>query len=73
MSEIITKVLPGFMELLPEEQIEFDRIKNIITTTYKQYGFTALDTPIIERSKTLLAKAGGETEKIGRASCRARV
>lgn len=63
MSEIITKVLPGFMELLPEEQIEFDRIKNIITTTYKQYGFTALDTPIIERSKTLLAKAGGETEK----------
>lgn len=63
MSEIITKVLPGFMELLPEEQIEFDRIKNIIATTYKQYGFTALDTPIIERSKTLLAKAGGETEK----------
>lgn len=63
MSEIITKVLPGFMELLPEEQIEFDRIKNIIETTYKQYGFTALDTPIIERSKTLLAKAGGETEK----------
>ena len=63
MSDIITKVLPGFMELLPEEQIEFDRIKDIITTTYKQYGFTALDTPIIERSKTLLAKAGGETEK----------
>lgn len=63
MSEIITKVLPGFMELLPEEQIEFDRIKSIIETTYKQYGFTALDTPIIERSKTLLAKAGGETEK----------
>ncbi len=63
MSEIITKVLPGFMELLPEEQIEFDRIKNIITTTYEQYGFTAIDTPVIERSKTLLAKAGGETEK----------
>ena len=63
MNDIITKVLPGFMELLPEEQIEFDRIKNIITKTYEQYGFTALDTPVIERSKTLLAKAGGETEK----------
>jgi histidyl-tRNA synthetase len=63
MSEIITKVLPGFMELLPEEQIEFDRIKSIIAETYEQFGFTALDTPVIERSRTLLAKAGGETEK----------
>ncbi len=63
MSDIITKVLPGFMELLPEEQIEFDRIKEIITNTFKQFGFTALDTPAIERSKTLLAKAGGETEQ----------
>lgn len=63
MSKIITKVLPGFMELLPEEQIEFDRIKDIITETYKQFGFTALDTPIIERSEVLLAKVGGETGK----------
>ena len=58
-----TKVLPGFMELLPEEQIEFDRIKSIITETYEQFGFTSLDTPAIERRKTLLAKGGGETEK----------
>lgn len=63
MSKIITKVLPGFMELLPEEQIEFDRIKDIITETYNQFGFTALDTPIIERSEVLLAKVGGETGK----------
>ena len=63
MGDIITKVLPGFMELLPEEQIEFDRIKNIILETYEQFGFTALDTPVIERTNTLLAKAGGETEK----------
>ncbi|MDO5561588.1 MAG: histidine--tRNA ligase [bacterium] len=58
-----TRVLPGFMELLPEEQIEFDRIKAIIETEYQKFGFTALDTPAIERSETLLAKAGGETEK----------
>lgn len=63
MSDIITKVLPGFMELLPEEQIEFDRIKSVILETYQQFGFTAIDTPVIERSSTLLAKAGGETEK----------
>jgi histidyl-tRNA synthetase len=51
------------MELLPDEQIEFDRIKNIIETTYKQYGFTTLDTPVIERSEVLLKKTGGETAR----------
>lgn len=63
MKDISTKVLPGFMELLPEDQLEFDRIKNIIAEEYQRFGFTPLDTPVIERSETLLAKAGGETEK----------
>jgi histidyl-tRNA synthetase len=63
MSEINTRALPGFMELLPEEQLEFNRIKQIISTEYQKFGFTPLDTPVIERSETLLAKAGGETEK----------
>ncbi len=57
------KTLPGFMELFPNEQLEFDRIKNIIIDTYKEYGYYGLDTPIIELSEVLLAKAGGETEK----------
>ena len=57
------KTLPGFMELFPSEQLEFDRIKNIIIDTYKEYGYYGLDTPIIELSSVLLAKAGGETEK----------
>ena len=65
MSEksVITSVLPGFMELLPEEQLEFDRIKSIIEETYRSFGFAPLDTPIIERSEALFAKAGSETEK----------
>ena len=57
------RTLPGFMELMPNEQVEFDRIKNIIIDTYKKYGFYPLDTPVIEMSEVLLAKAGGETEK----------
>ena len=57
------RTLPGFMELLPEDQIEFDRIKGIIEETYKKFGFLPIDTPIIEDSNVLLAKAGGETEK----------
>ena len=57
------RTLPGFMELLPEEQIEFNRIKRIIESTYEQFGFLPIDTPVIEDSNVLLAKAGGETEK----------
>ncbi|MDR0222674.1 MAG: histidine--tRNA ligase [Oscillospiraceae bacterium] len=60
---IITSVSPGFMELLPEEQLEFDRIKSVIEETYRGFGFVPLDTPVIERSEALFAKAGGETEK----------
>ena len=57
------RTLPGFMELLPQEQIEFNRIKRVIQNTYEQFGFLPIDTPIIEDSNVLLAKAGGETEK----------
>ena len=63
MQKVEPRTLPGFMELYPHEQVEFDRIKNIIIDTYKQYGFYPLDTPVIEHSDVLLAKAGGETEK----------
>lgn len=63
MEKMEPRTLPGFMELYPHEQLEFDRIKNTIIDTYKSYGFYPLDTPIIEYSDVLLAKAGGETEK----------
>lgn len=57
------RTLSGFMELLPNEQILFNQIKEKIEDTYKKFGFLPLDTPIIELSEVLLAKAGGETEK----------
>ena len=63
MNKIEPRTLSGFMELLPEEQILFNQIKQKIEETYKNFGFLPLDTPIIESSEVLLAKAGGETEK----------
>ena len=64
MSEQIKpKTLPGFMELLPNEQILFNKMKETIQRSYEKYGFLPLDTPIIEDAQILLAKAGGETEK----------
>ena len=63
MSKVEPRTLPGFMELLPNEQILFNQMKEKIEQTYKSYGFLPLDTPIIELAEVLLAKAGGETEK----------
>ena len=57
------KTLPGFMELLPDEQILFNEMKEKIQKSYEKFGFLPLDTPIIESAEILLAKAGGETEK----------
>lgn len=63
MKRILTKPIAGFMELLPAEQIVFNHIFDIIRQSYELFGFAPLDTPILERSEVLLAKAGGETEK----------
>lgn len=63
MNKIEPRTLPGFMELLPKEQILFNKMKEKIQKSYEKFGFLPIDTPIIEMSDVLLAKAGGETEK----------
>ena len=63
MNKTEPRTLAGFMELLPNEQILFNQMKAKIECTYQRFGFLPLDTPVIELSEVLLAKAGGETEK----------
>ena len=57
------RTLSGFMELLPGQQVLMETFLAALRETYGLYGFTPLDTPIIESSEVLLAKGGGETEK----------
>ena len=63
MEKVKPRTLSGFMELLPPSQQKMEKIKEKLRETYSLYGFTPLDTPVIEASEVLLAKAGGETEK----------
>ena len=63
MERIKPRTLSGFMELLPAQQLQMERIMETIRSSYSLFGFTPLDTPIIESSEILLAKGGGETEK----------
>ena len=63
MDIIKPSTIAGVMELLPEDQAVFDRMKNTIEDTFKDYGFLSIDTPVIEKNEILFAKGGGETEK----------
>ena len=63
MAKMTPRTLSGFMELLPQPQQQMERMMQILRETYALYGFTPLDTPVIEASEVLLAKGGGETEK----------
>jgi len=63
MEKIKPRTLSGFLELLPERQVCFDSMMQILRETFSLFGFTPLDTPLMEAAEILLAKGGGETEK----------
>lgn len=63
MKKINTSPISGTQELLPSLQAEFNRLKSGIAEAFHRHGFQIIETPMIERTEVLLAKAGGETEK----------
>lgn len=63
MKKVNTSPLSGTQELLPALQQEFDRLKGEINRVYAGHGFLHIETPVIDRTEILLAKAGGDTEK----------
>ncbi|UNK41318.1 histidine--tRNA ligase [Luteimonas sp. S4-F44] len=54
---------PGVMELLPRDQIAFQRMLDTIRRTFEGFGFLPIETPVFELSESLLTKSGGETER----------
>ena len=63
MKKFNTSPISGAQELLPETQAVFNNLKNKIAKTFKFHGYLDVETPSIERTEILLAKAGGDTEK----------
>ena len=63
MDRVRPRTLSGFMELMPDKQVQMEKMMQVLRDSYSLYGFTPLDTPVIESSEVLLAKGGGETEK----------
>ncbi len=54
---------PGTLELLPLDQIAFQRVLDTIRRNYERFGFLPVETPAFELSEVLLTKSGGETER----------
>ncbi len=63
MSKVEPRILSGFMELNPADQIVFNNMLDTIRQSYELFGFTPVETPAIELSEILFAKGGGETEQ----------
>lgn len=63
MALITPRTSPGTMELLPRQQITFQRMLDTIRRGYERFGFLPVETPVFELSEVLLSKSGGETEK----------
>ena len=70
MAEMTPRTLSGFMELLPKPQQQMERMMDILRRTYSLYGFTPLDTPVIEAAEGLLAKGGGPSPSAATRSAR---
>ena len=68
MERIKPRTLSGFMELLPAQQQQMERVMDILRTTYSRYGFTPLDTPIMPTS--LSRSAVSRSERSTAASAR---
>ncbi|GMG96915.1 histidine--tRNA ligase [Tepidimicrobium xylanilyticum] len=62
-NKIKPSILAGFMELIPSDQILFNKMMDTIRKNYERFGFLPIDTPVIEKAEVLLAKGGGETEQ----------
>ena len=63
MKKFNTSPISGMQELIPEKQAIFDKLKNENARVYHSHGFLSIETPTIDRTEILLAKAGGDTEK----------
>lgn len=57
------RTMPGVLELLPLEQVRFQRMADTIRSGFERFGFLPIETPAIELTEVLLTKTGGETEK----------
>ncbi|KKS66466.1 MAG: Histidine-tRNA ligase [candidate division WWE3 bacterium GW2011_GWB1_42_6] len=63
MAKVTPRIQAGFMELLPAEQILFNKMMKTISETFEEFGYAPLDTPLVENAEVLFAQIGEDTKK----------
>ena len=58
------KPVTGMKDILPREMEIRDHVIRIIKDTYRKFGFTGIETPVLENIENLTNKQGGENEKL---------
>lgn len=58
------KPVTGMRDVLPAEMQIRDYVMNQIKETYKQFGFSQIETPCVEHIENLTSKQGGDNEKL---------
>lgn len=57
------RILKGFRDSLPPQEIPKRRLIQTLVNTFESFGFVPIDTPALEYTEVLLGKGGGETDK----------
>ena len=57
------RTMPGVLELLPLDQVEFQSMLDAVRRNFERFGFLPIETPEMDFSSVLLTKEGGETER----------
>lgn len=58
------KPVNGMKDILPREMEIRDYLISLIKETYKDFGFTPMETPVVENLNNLTSKQGGDNEKL---------
>ena len=61
---MIKKPVNGMKDILPAEMAVRTYVTEVIRKTYAEFGFSSIETPVVEHIENLLSKQGGENEKL---------
>ena len=58
------KPVTGMKDMMPKEMEVRDYVIALIKDTYRDFGFTSIETPCVEHIENLCSKQGGDNEKL---------
>ena len=64
MAKFIKTPVKGMCDQLPADMRLREHVLSMIKTSYSRFGFTQIETPVMEHIENLTSKQGGDNEKL---------